>query len=132
MGRRIPLGLAHDPCQWRGQPGQLFSRRERRSVGAADGRCVGSYGSSGGGVFEARGGGLIGLVEGYRTARVVSHGTAGEWYIDVPVPGQTFVTSLADIRRFLAETGNARLMDWQPSHSGAEGLRAGPRPARLP
>lgn len=33
-----------------------------------------SYGASGGGVFDARTGGLIGLVEGYRTARVTSHG----------------------------------------------------------
>ncbi|MGH7335167.1 MAG: trypsin-like peptidase domain-containing protein [Candidatus Rokuibacteriota bacterium] len=91
-----------------------------------------SYGSSGGGVFEARGGGLIGLVEGYRTARVTSHGTAGEWYIDVPEPGQTFVTSLADIRRFLAETGHARLLESRPSHPEAEGITAEPQPARHP
>jgi len=73
-----------------------------------------SYGSSGGGVFDARSGALIGLVEGYRTARVISHGTGPEWYIDVPEPGQTFVTSLADIRRFLAETGYAGLLDSRP------------------
>lgn len=91
-----------------------------------------SYGSSGGGVFEARGGGLIGLVEGYRTARVTSHGTGGEWYIDVPEPGQTFVTSLADIRRFLAETGHARLLDSRPSQPGTEGITAEPQPARHP
>src|SRR5205809_306479 len=44
-----------------------------------------SYGSSGGGVYEARGGGLIGLVEGYRTARVTSQGSESPWYIDVPM-----------------------------------------------
>jgi hypothetical protein len=33
-----------------------------------------SYGASGGGVYDARDGGLIGLVEGYRTARVTSQG----------------------------------------------------------
>jgi serine protease Do len=91
-----------------------------------------SYGASGGGVFEARGGGLIGLVEGYRTARVTSQGAGGEWYIDVPEPGQTLVTSLADIRRFLAETGHARLLDSKPWHSGAEELTAEPQPARHP
>jgi serine protease Do len=69
-----------------------------------------SYGASGGGVFDARTGGLIGLVEGYRTARVTSHGAEPRWYIDVPEPGQTFVTSLADIRRFLTETGYSRLV----------------------
>lgn len=69
-----------------------------------------SYGTSGGGVFDAHTGGLIGLVEGYRIARVTAHGAEPPWYIDVPEPGQTFVTSLADIRRFLAETGYSRLV----------------------
>lgn len=69
-----------------------------------------SYGASGGGVFDARTGGLIGLVEGYRTARLTSPGSAPEWYIDVPVPGQTVVTPLADIRRFLADAGYAALL----------------------
>lgn len=91
-----------------------------------------SYGSSGGGVFDARGGGLIGLVEGYRTARVTSHGTGGDWYIDVPEPGQTFVTSLADIRRFLTETGHARLLEWRPSPLEAEAVTAKPQRARHP
>jgi len=69
-----------------------------------------SYGSSGGGVYDARDGGLIGLVEGYRTARVTSQGSEPPWYIDVPMPGQTLVTPLGDIRRFLAETGHAELI----------------------
>ena len=54
-----------------------------------------SYGSSGGGVYQARGGALIGIVQGYSTARVTSQGADPPWYIDVPVPGQTFVTPLA-------------------------------------
>lgn len=70
-----------------------------------------SYGSSGGGVFDARTGALIGLVEGYRTARLTSRGDGPAWYIDVPLPGQTVVTPLADIRRFLADTGHAALFD---------------------
>jgi serine protease Do len=69
-----------------------------------------SYGASGGGVYDARDGGLIGLVEGYRTARVTSQGNEPPWYIDVPMPGQTLVTPLSDIRRFLAETGHAGLI----------------------
>jgi len=68
------------------------------------------YGASGGGVYSARDGGLIGLVEGYRTARVTSQGSEPSWYIDVPMPGQTLVTPLSEIRRFLAETGHSELI----------------------
>jgi S1-C subfamily serine protease len=70
-----------------------------------------SYGSSGGGVFEARRGSLIGVVEGYNTARVSAHGAEPAWYIDVPVPGQTLVTPLSEVKRFLAQAGYADLMD---------------------
>ncbi len=70
-----------------------------------------SYGSSGGGVFEAREGALIGIVEGYSTARVTSQGANPAWYIDVPVPGQTYVTPLADVKRFLAHTSYAGLVE---------------------
>ena len=74
-----------------------------------------SYGSSGGGVYEAGSGGLIGMVEGYRTARVTSQGSESPWYIDVPMPGHTLVTPLADIRRFLADTGHGDLIEGAPS-----------------
>ncbi len=77
-----------------------------------------SYGASGGGVYDARDGGLIGLVEGYRTARVTSQGNEPPWYIDVPMPGQTLVTPLSDIRRFLAETGHAGLILATPESAG--------------
>ena len=67
------------------------------------------YGSSGGGVFDVPGGRLVGLVEGYRTARV-EFGKAEEGYhFDVPMPGKTFVAPAAKIRRFLAERGLSRL-----------------------
>jgi S1-C subfamily serine protease len=69
-----------------------------------------SYGSSGGGVYTARNGALIGVVRGYSTARVSAQGADPPWYIDVPVPGQTYVTPLSDVRRFLAETGYADLI----------------------
>jgi S1-C subfamily serine protease len=62
-----------------------------------------SYGASGGGVYDERGR-LVGLVEGYRTARVSFQAEASQKYIDVPVPGETYVVPLADIRRFLGQT----------------------------
>jgi serine protease Do len=69
-----------------------------------------SYGSSGGGVYEARRGRLVGLVDSYRTARVSLPGETAPHYIDVPSPGETNVTSLGDIRRFLMEAGYASLL----------------------
>lgn len=70
-----------------------------------------SYGASGAGVFEARTGSLVGVVQGYSTAPVSSSGGGSPWYIDVPVPGQTFVTSLRQIRSFLEESGYASLLE---------------------
>jgi S1-C subfamily serine protease len=69
------------------------------------------YGSSGGGVFGVPGGELVGLVEGYRTARVAFGGKGGDdrYAFDVPMPGETFVAPAAKIRRFLGEHGLARL-----------------------
>jgi S1-C subfamily serine protease len=69
-----------------------------------------NYGVSGGGVFDAQTGGLIGVVEGFATARVTAQGATPTWYIDVPVPGQTHVTPLADIRKFLADFEQADLL----------------------
>jgi hypothetical protein len=67
-----------------------------------------SYGASGGGVYDERTGRLLGLVEGYRTARVSFNGDAQ--YIDVPVPGETYVVPLADIRRFLLQADRKDLL----------------------
>jgi S1-C subfamily serine protease len=69
-----------------------------------------NYGVSGGGVFDAQTGGLIGVVEGFSTARLTAHGATPSWYIDVPVPGQTLVTPLTDIKRFLRESQQAQLL----------------------
>ena len=69
-----------------------------------------TYGVSGGGVYDARTGGLLGLVEGFSTARVTAQGTSSGWYVDVPVPGQTFVTPLADVRKFLGEIERTDLL----------------------
>jgi serine protease Do len=67
------------------------------------------YGSSGGGVFDVPRGRLIGLVEGYRTARVAFGKESEQYAFDVPMPGETFVAPAAKIRRFLGENGLQRL-----------------------
>jgi S1-C subfamily serine protease len=67
------------------------------------------YGSSGGGVFDVPRGRLVGLVEGYRTARVAFGKDADQYAFDVPMPGETFVAPAAKIRRFLADHGLSRL-----------------------
>jgi S1-C subfamily serine protease len=66
-----------------------------------------SYGASGGGVFEVSTGLLIGIVEGYRTARVALP-NAPESVLHVPVPGETTVISSAGVRRFLSSAGLGR------------------------
>ena len=69
-----------------------------------------TYGVSGGGVYDARTGGLLGLVEGFSTARLTAQGSSPGWYVDVPVPGQTLVTPLAEVRQFLADIERADLL----------------------
>jgi hypothetical protein len=70
-----------------------------------------AYGMSGGGVFDAATGCLVGLIEGYGTARVPFGQRPTLQYIDVPVPGETYVTSLATIEGFLQDTGQVNLSD---------------------
>ena len=68
-----------------------------------------AYGMSGGGVFDAVSGRLVGLIEGYGTARVPFGQKPTLQYIDVPVPGETYVTSLATIEGFLQDTGQVNV-----------------------
>jgi S1-C subfamily serine protease len=88
------------------------------------------YGSSGGGVFDVPGGKLIGLVEGYRTARVAFGKQEEQYAFDVPMPGETFVAPAAKIRRFLAENGLARLVPAEPA-TASHGTVAAPSAPRL-
>ncbi|MFT3915946.1 MAG: serine protease [Anaeromyxobacteraceae bacterium] len=67
------------------------------------------YGSSGGGVFDVPAGRLVGLVEGYRTARVAFGKDPDRYAFDVPMPGETFVAPAAKIRGFLRAQGLGRL-----------------------
>lgn len=68
------------------------------------------YGASGSGVYQASTGRLLGIVEGYGTARVAGQGATPGWFIDVPMPGQTFVTPLADVQRYLRTSGHGDLL----------------------
>lgn len=68
-------------------------------------------GASGGGVFDARTAHLLGLVEGLGTARVSFGETAGRQYIDVPMPGETYVIAVSTIRRFLDGVGYGEVLD---------------------
>jgi len=62
------------------------------------------YGSSGGGVFLASTGKLVGLVESYQTADIVFRPKPGEEYkIQIPVPGESFLISANKIKYFLEQ-----------------------------
>ena len=63
-----------------------------------------SYGMSGGGVFDARTGDLLGIVRGYRTAQLSVQGSDAK-PLQVPVAGETTVVSAARIACFLTANG---------------------------
>ena len=68
------------------------------------------YGASGGGVFEVPSGRLVGLVEGYRTAKVAFGGRSkDDFSFDVPMPGETFLAPPTKIRSFIARSGLGKL-----------------------
>jgi hypothetical protein len=58
------------------------------------------------GVFEVPSGRLVGLVEGYRTAKVAFGGISkDDFSFDVPMPGETFLSPPTKIRAFIARSG---------------------------
>lgn len=69
------------------------------------------YGASGGGLFGVESGKLVGIVEGYRTAKVSIPLAQDTYSFDVPMPGETFAAPAAKIRRFLVDKGLAHLAD---------------------
>lgn len=70
------------------------------------------YGASGGGVFEVPGGKLVGVVEGYRTAKVAFGGISrDDFSFDVPMPGETFLAPPTKIRAFIARAGIGKLAE---------------------
>lgn len=66
-----------------------------------------SYGSSGGGVFLAQTGELIGIVETYRTAKVAIP-ELKDRVLEIPVPGETVLVPASVILRFVQEFGLSR------------------------
>lgn len=97
------------------------------------------YGASGGGVFGIPSGKLVGLVEGYRTAKVAFGGVAGnDFSFDVPMPGETFLAPPSKLRVFIARAGLGKLAGiHEPlpvdSRSDRRPVAAGsPRRAALP
>ncbi|MGH7303878.1 MAG: S1 family peptidase [Candidatus Rokuibacteriota bacterium] len=63
-----------------------------------------SYGSSGGGVFDAETGELVGIVESFRTAKVAIP-EMKDRVLEVPVAGETTIISARVIAGFLADSG---------------------------
>jgi serine protease Do len=63
-----------------------------------------SYGSSGGGVFDAQTGELVGIVESYRIAKVAIP-EMKERVLEMPVAGETTLISASAIFRFLVDSG---------------------------
>jgi serine protease Do len=94
-GRRLTV-VSGIVSQLTGDDGEAVVAGAPRMVDASV-----SYGSSGGGVFDAATGALIGIVEGYRTARMT---TKEERTLEIPVAGETTLISSQMIRSFLATT----------------------------
>ena len=66
-----------------------------------------SYGSSGGGVFDARTAELIGIVETYRTAKITIP-ELKDRVIEVPVPGETVLVPATALLQFARDFGLER------------------------
>ena len=81
--------------------GQILVAGPARMVSASV-----SYGSSGGGVFDGETGELVGIVEGYRTAKVAIP-EMKERVLEMPVAGETNVIPAATILKFVLEAGLA-------------------------
>ena len=69
------------------------------------------YGTSGGGIFRVGDGQLLGVIEGYRTARVEFPVQRETYGFDVPMPGETFAAPAAKIRRFLFVHGLTAILE---------------------
>jgi S1-C subfamily serine protease len=67
-----------------------------------------SYGASGGGVFDAETGALVGIVEGYRTAQMSAD--KPDRVVQLPVAGETLVISAREIASFLGASGLGALI----------------------
>jgi hypothetical protein len=68
-----------------------------------------SYGSSGGGVYDAVSGRLVGIVESYRTARVRIPENPNRT-LEVPVAGETTLVSAQAVVQFFTDSGLAAFL----------------------
>jgi S1-C subfamily serine protease len=87
---QVPMGVAEDGPAGEGPDQTLV-------VDASS-----SKGVSGGGVFRAASGTLVGIVEGYQTASIAVKDRSQTYSVKIPMPGETFVVPLVRIREFLA------------------------------
>jgi len=69
-----------------------------------------SYGASGGGVFDAETGALVGIVEGYRTAQM-SLPDRPDRTLQLPVAGETLVIPARAILEFVTASGLGDLVE---------------------
>lgn len=102
-GRRLTLG-GGVVSQISAEEGEVALEGPPRMVDASV-----SYGSSGGGVFDAATGALVGIVEGYRTAQVAAPQESGR-VLSLPVPGETMLISSNAIILFLSGAGLGALL----------------------
>jgi len=79
--------------------GQILVEGPARMVSASV-----SYGSSGGGIFDGETGELVGIVEGYRTAKVAIP-EMKEHVLEMPVAGETNVVPAETILKVIGEAG---------------------------
>jgi len=89
-----------------------------------------SYGTSGGGVFDGHSGTLVGIVRGYRTARLSIPG-AQSASLEFPIAGETTVVATSTILCLFAQAKLDHLLDdlsgWDPATARcieSEGERA--------
>jgi serine protease Do len=69
---------------------------------------------------------LVGIVEGYRTAKVAFGGISkDDFSFDVPMPGETFLSPPSKIRSFLISSGIGKLARLK----GTEVMQGGPSTA---
>lgn len=85
-----------------------------------------SYGTSGGGVFNGKTGNLLGIVRGYRTAKLSVPGGNGQ-SLNVPIAGETTVIPISDIRCQLEEAQLAHLIPIDDRASLDKGLHGCPK-----
>ena len=97
-GRRFTV-ISGVVSQIAGPDGEMLVEGPPRMVDASV-----SYGSSGGGVFDAQSGALLGIVESYRTAKVAIP-EAKDRVLEVPIAGETTLIPAPVILRFLVASG---------------------------